>query len=150
METRVCTKCRRTLSLDAYSLNRLSKTILRRRCDQCYSSPAARWTSLNPSKAKEAAKRHRESGKARAHRLRTRNGIDPLEYDRLFFQQQGKCAICGTEKPGGNSPHFHIDHNHESGKIRGLLCTNCNRGIGYFSDNIRRMRRAIEYLELSR
>jgi hypothetical protein len=67
-------------------------------------------------------------------------------YDRLFAEQNGKCANCRTDKPGGNGKRFHLDHDHETGRIRGLLCTNCNTGIGQFKDDADLLKAAIEYL----
>lgn len=60
----------------------------------------------------------------------------------------GKCDICGGE-PDGRWKTLAIDHNHETGAYRGMLCTNCNRGIGHFKENEETMRRAITYLRHS-
>jgi hypothetical protein len=63
----------------------------------------------------------------RNYKLRDRYGIDQQEYDRMFIEQDGKCKGCGTTKPGpGRIKYFHVDHDHTSGKIRGLLCSDCN------------------------
>jgi predicted nucleic acid-binding Zn ribbon protein len=74
-------------------------------------------------------------------------GITAEEYDALLAAQEGRCAICGSpDWPGkGNRPH--IDHDHETGRIRGLLCNNCNTGLGQFKDDPQRLRAAIRYLE---
>lgn len=57
------------------------------------------------------------------------------DYERLLAAQGGRCAICGgTEAKHGESTRLHIDHNHETGEVRGLLCNNCNRALGYFHD----------------
>jgi hypothetical protein len=53
----------------------------------------------------------------------------------MLAKQRGVCAICKTEDPGPRSNHFHIDHDHATGKVRGLLCNNCNRGIGLLKDS---------------
>ena len=60
--------------------------------------------------------------------------------------QGDACAICGT-KDTGNRKAFHVDHCHDTGKIRGLLCGNCNSGIGNLRDDINLLQRAIEYLQ---
>ncbi len=73
------------------------------------------------------------------------------EYEDLKQQQGYKCAICKTE--GfliGNNSHTEklvVDHCHTTGKVRGLLCHNCNRGLGLFKDNAETIRKAIEYLK---
>lgn len=82
--------------------------------------------------------------------LRRKFGIGADEYDRMLLDQGGKCAICGTDKPGinGNTiKNFAVDHNHETGKIRSLLCANCNQGLGNFLDSPTLLRTAAEYLE---
>jgi hypothetical protein len=56
-----------------------------------------------------------------------RYGIGAAEFDELDAQQGGVCAICGRESPE------HVDHDHETGKVRGILCFNCNGGLGQFS-----------------
>jgi hypothetical protein len=62
--------------------------------------------------------------------------------------QGGKCAICG-KVPCGNSPttrSLHVDHDHATGRLRGLLCLNCNHGLGKFSDNPALLVAAVDYL----
>jgi len=53
----------------------------------------------------------------------------------MLTVQNGQCAICGTNDPGGGYKNFAVDHNHISGEVRGLLCTRCNRGLGLFKDD---------------
>jgi len=72
-------------------------------------------------------------------------GITAREYLRLFERQEGTCAIC-FENDGRR--RLAVDHCHETGKVRGLLCVNCNTGLGKFRDNITMLQRAIYYLEL--
>lgn len=66
------------------------------------------------------------------------------QYDALLKEQDGACAICKTKDWGRRSPH--IDHNHKTGKTRGLLCSRCNSGIGMFKDDPKRCRSAADYL----
>ena len=69
-----------------------------------------------------------------------------IDYDKRFKDQKGKCAICGIKRENIKRD-FANDHNHKTGKIRGLLCGNCNMGLGQFSDNIKTLQKAIKYLE---
>ena len=62
----------------------------------------------------------------------------------LYAQADGKCQICGA--PRGARNHA-LDHCHSTNKLRGILCTKCNIGLGYFDDDIERLRAAIQYLE---
>jgi hypothetical protein len=68
----------------------------------------------------------------------------------MLEKQGGKCAVCGIDKPGGKhkSGTFMIDHNHETGKVRGLLCNYCNRLIGAIESDVGRAKAATVYLEL--
>ena len=64
------------------------------------------------------------------------------EYNKMFADQGGVCAICNQS----SEKTLHVDHCHTTGEIRGLLCTNCNNGIGRFQDNIEFLTNAINYL----
>ncbi len=89
---------------------------------------------------------------ARNSRLRRQYGITIEDYEEMLASQEGKCAICGTTTPWpkGKYQNFCIDHDHESGKIRGLLCGSCNPGLGSFKDNPELLRKAARYLDLSK
>lgn len=97
---------------------------------------------------------------ARRRYLWTQYTMTPEEYDEMLRKQNGRCAICGetesrTSSKFGNGAHFHVDHDHaccngpkSCGKcIRGLLCSDCNTGLGLFRDSTERLRAAGEYLE---
>ncbi len=78
-------------------------------------------------------------------------GIDLAEYQRLFVEQKGVCAICSqpeTEKRGGKTKWLAVDHDHSTGAVRGLLCTACNKGIGLLQDSVAVLTSAIAYLKV--
>lgn len=77
--------------------------------------------------------------------LQKRYGITLEEKRAMYRQQQGCCAICGKELT--DSKDCHVDHCHITGKIRGLLCSNCNHGLGVFKENLTILTDAIKYLE---
>ena len=80
-------------------------------------------------------------------RLKQKFGITVEDYDILLKEQNGKCAICGSENPGRHdAKNFAIDHDHETDEIRGLLCQGCNTGIGLLGDDIERLEAAAAYL----
>jgi hypothetical protein len=81
----------------------------------------------------------------RRYNLKKAYGITLEDYDRMLSDQGGKCAICGTDNPGSNETHFHVDHDHDTRKVRGLLCERCNIGIGYFDTPVS-LERAANYL----
>lgn len=72
-------------------------------------------------------------------------GLTLEDYDRMLSEQQGGCAICGTAEAGGRG-FFHVDHDHETEEIRGLLCANCNLGIGNMADSPEILEEAARYL----
>lgn len=81
--------------------------------------------------------------------LKTRLGLPHGTYARMLAEQEGICAICGTAEPTANDPRisrFAVDHDAETGNVRGLLCNSCNNGIGRFQHDTHRLRQAIEYL----
>lgn len=77
-------------------------------------------------------------------------GITKDEYDNLWVSQEGKCAICHKEEasrsPLGRTIMLAVDHDHKTGKVRGLLCKSCNVGVGKFFDRIDILKFAISYL----
>jgi len=83
--------------------------------------------------------------RTRRRRLRRRAKEHSLTIEELVALGD-ECHICG-ESETGRWGTLHIDHDHETGKVRGLLCVGCNRGIGFFSDSAERMRAALTYLE---
>ncbi|MFI7436367.1 endonuclease VII domain-containing protein [Micromonospora haikouensis] len=79
-------------------------------------------------------------GGTREYHLRRRYGVGQKEFDELLAEQGGVCAICGGADPQ------HLDHDHRTGWVRGILCFNCNGGLGQFRDSPTRLARAITYL----
>lgn len=65
----------------------------------------------------------------------------------MLSRQDDRCAICRTEIPGGRHGIFNIDHNHQTGEVRGLLCSKCNVGLGCFKDDLLVLESAIDYLK---
>ena len=72
-------------------------------------------------------------------------GITLDDYNRMFEEQEGKCVICGTHQAVLDKP-LHVDHCHETNKVRGLLCHNCNWMIGLSFDNPDTLKKAANYL----
>ena len=70
-------------------------------------------------------------------------GLAPGEYEKLKEAQESRCAICG-EPP--RTPSLHVDHDHDTGEVRGLLCDRCNRGLGQFQDDPDIVEKAALYL----
>jgi hypothetical protein len=116
-----------------------------------------KWRQENKEKYLECASRYRNANrqKLRDYKLSVRYGISLKEYSILYKSQNGKCDICGKEEVAIHNStktpiKLAVDHCHSTTKIRGLLCQDCNRGLGHFHDDIIRMESAIKYLRKHR
>lgn len=135
---RVCTSCNEHLLPDQFHKKSAS-------CKDCKNGVAREWRIANPDRVRAHAELYkgRYAGtKINGYRLKYRYGISLDEHKAMAEKQDGKCAICANtfEK----TPH--VDHCHDTGAIRGLLCDRCNRGIGYFADSPDRLQSAADYL----
>ena len=104
------------------------------KCDVCEELFAGRTNKIVCSSA--CKRKH-----TRRRMIERKYGLTPRSYEALFLSQDGVCAICGKPKK------LVVDHNHETGAVRGLLCGHCNTGIGRFADNAGLLERAIDYLQ---
>lgn len=102
-------------------------------------------------RGKEAERRYIERNRERLFenryksRVRRLYGLTYEQYQEILEKQNGACAICLKEQREA-SKRLHIDHDHVTGKVRGLLCTKCNMGIGLFGDNVDLLDKATKYL----
>ena len=139
--TKVCTMCGENKPLSVFrSRGGAQKHLHKSRCNTCLYSEHRRWTDQNPERIKEY--RGRDSWTL-AKRC-ARRGISPEELVDAFERQECCCAICRTEVSLMDSA---IDHNHDTGEFRGVLCKQCNRALGMFKDSVSVLRSAVEYLE---
>lgn len=117
----------------------------------------AKWYEENKEKRLKQISEYSKSqpkewhqAKGRKYHLKKRYNITQQEYETKLAGQDYKCAICGKDasdnKRGGKLDPLHIDHCHESNKLRDLLCHQCNSGLGQFKDNIEILQKAIDYL----
>jgi Recombination endonuclease VII len=97
--------------------------------------------------------RYKDKERRRAYQrnfdLKRNYGITIDDYNQMFIDQRGCCAICETPQYQTNK-RLHVDHDHVTGKVRGLLCHNCNLTLGRLKENIDVLRKAIRYLEDAR
>jgi Recombination endonuclease VII len=100
-----------------------------------------RLTLCEKAKANWHSKAKFETEKNTAIRRKRRYGLTTEQYEAMLVFQDGKCALCGTGKP------VDIDHDHASGRVRGLLCRSCNVGLGQLGDTVEGLERAIAYLK---
>lgn len=114
-------------------------------------SRSTRWRLRNPDKMKAAVAKWARDNPEHRDRLTRKYrlsvyGLTPDEYDRLLNSQQNRCAICLTDTPTGRWKVFAVDHDHNTGLVRGLLCNECNRGIGLLKDSSDLLKSAYEYI----
>ena len=128
-----CIDCGETKPLDKFYNQASTKDGKSPYCKACHNARNKAWQKANPEKM---------SGFSRRSLLKRKYGITVEQYDEMYERQGGCCAICGTAEG------THVDHDHETGEVRALLCHSCNVGIGHFRDNPELLQAAIEYLEV--
>jgi hypothetical protein len=104
------------------------------------------WQQANPERVKAWRRKNRERRleKMREIHLRSKFGLTPDEYDRILQAQGGVCALCESSPTQGIS--LHVDHDHGTGEIRGLLCMRCNNALGLFREDPDVLKRAARYV----
>lgn len=130
------------------SCTRSYKTEFRRKHYQRLSEALKKYKRDNPEKIRAA---RNKSAKANPdthydYMLKKSYGLSKKDYEQMLADQDGKCAICGKTESTGRSGKLHVDHCHTTGMVRGLLCCNCNQGIGRFLDDPKLLISAAAYL----
>ena len=126
-----CLDCAEVLPLSAFPRNRNMSLGRHPYCKPCHNA-----------RGKES--KERLHGGSRHYHLMRRYGIGAADVERMIEEQNGLCAICEENPPE------HVDHDHETGEVRGILCFNCNGGLGQFRDRVDILKKAITYLERTR
>jgi hypothetical protein len=98
----------------------------------------------NKDKRDAQSKAYHAAGDNRLRSRLKKYGLTPDTYRALLKSQKDKCAICKAKEPGGNR-RWHVDHCHDTGKVRGLLCSQCNVGIGMLKHSPKILKAAISY-----
>ena len=149
--TKVCSKC--SLVKPVLDFGRCKGTLdgLRKTCKSCKSKEGKEYyaahveverqrsrdrTERDPGYRREYALAHldQEARSKRSHNLRVRYGLSLEDYEKLLAVQHGGCAICGVLVSGGRSSLLHVDHDHKTKQVRGLLCSECNLRLGHVED----------------
>jgi len=124
---RYCPDCGETKALEEFPSSRNDTGGRGRYCKPCHN-------------ARGRETKQRLYGGSREYHLRYKYGLSVAEFDKMLAGQGGLCAICADRNPA------HVDHDHVSGTVRGILCFNCNGGLGQFRDNTSYLGSAITYL----
>jgi len=137
MQEQMCRTCGIVKDIEEFSMSNTLKGTRRKECRSCRSAYKKAYALAHPEK----------------HRVKARNGtikkygISPEDYNRMFNEQGGKCAICGSHQSEFNRS-LSIDHCHTTGKVRMLLCINCNSLLGMAKDDKNILEKAQAYLTL--
>lgn len=120
-------------------------------CRPCAAAKSAAWRAAHPERTRELEQlRPKRTTEERwAVMLWVHYRMTPAEYWALHADQGGVCAIC-LEPERGKRGMLHVDHCHETGSVRGLLCQQCNLALGHFRDNPDLMTSAVHYLAQSK
>lgn len=141
---RTCRSCGRTGALGEF-------VHARNTCKPCARQKLKAWQSANPDKVAVIRAREKSSEVRRLTNLRARAaglGLDVEAVVAYYEAHDGRCEICGNPpRKGGRD--LNMDHDHATGAFRGMLCDNCNAGLGRFKDDPVRMESAISYLKRS-
>lgn len=147
---KACSKCGELKAYEEYGRNSKGPLGLHSWCRACQSLRNREYRAANLEKVRAGDREwyRKNKEKSRAY-FRLRNyGITPEEYDKKVEEQGGCCFICGERPTGtGNRSMLHVDHDHDSGEVRDLLCGNCNTSIGTIREKPEIARKIADYLE---
>jgi hypothetical protein len=128
---KTCTKCKEIKELERFNADKRNKDGKRSYCKCC---------QKNYHKTR---KKKTKSGYSRDRHYKRTYGITLEQYQSMFYEQNGKCAICKKS----SDKRLVVDHSHETGKVRGLLCSNCNTALGLLKEKEENFLQAILYLK---
>lgn len=150
--SKICTKCLIEKPLSDYHLKKGGNLGRRSDCKCCVANYQSDRRN-GPKREQILAEKRKFSLEhpelKRAHNYRTKYNLTLEDYNSKLNSQNGCCAICGATNPNNNQhKHLYVDHNHGTGKVRGLLCNPCNTTIGASQEDIERLIRCAEYLKI--
>ena len=134
--TKYCKSCDTTKPIDDFYLRNKTSMVRHSTCKEC---------------DKKRVKENHDPVVYRNAELQRRYGITQQDYEVMIAEQNNQCAICNATEPGGrhNRGYFVVDHCHTTGKVRKLLCHNCNTALGLVGDNVDTLHKMINYLGIN-
>ena len=145
--TKRCPRCEQDKFFSAFGKDRTKKTGLSSYCLDCAKANRKINYAKNPAKEKQKLNEYYKANKhrSRGYSLKALYGLSQEEYAAMLIAQNGTCKICKTHENHLKRKLF-VDHCHETGKVRGLLCQYCNTMLGNAKDNVLVLQSAINYL----
>lgn len=154
-----CNKCSTKKDISEFGIDNHEKDGHRYQCKECLNARARKYASRNKDIIRARNKVRSESRKAyyqspagiessRRSHLKRKYNITLEEYNSLSEKQNHVCGICNETESNSRISVLCVDHDHSTGKIRGLLCSNCNRSLGLLKDDTEIINNAIKYLKL--
>ena len=141
IEAKTCTMCGENKPLSAYrTRGGAQRHLIKSRCNSCLYKEHRRWVQENPERVREYKDRDSWTLIKRC----SRRNITPEQLVDVYERQGECCAICKDKIQLVDSA---IDHNHDTGQFRGVLCKQCNRALGMFKDSPTVLKNAVKYLE---
>lgn len=140
-----CGSCEKIKDLSRFAAQRGRWDGLDSTCKDCRSAASKIARAEDPEKFRE--RRSKSYRKEYGFKWRLKQyGITMDQYSQLLVVQKGKCAICGSYNPKGKHKTWHIDHDHRTGEVRGLLCFSCNAMLGHSGDDSSVLLSGLKYL----
>lgn len=141
--TKTCCRCKAVLPLAAYNKDSRTRDGARPECIECRRPEKQRYARENSERIKIKSRewQAKNPDKVRASYLKRTYGMTVPEWDAMFAAQDGKCFTCLAVGK------LVVDHDHETGRVRGLLCSNCNVALGMLKDDPAVLRRMADYLD---
>ena len=142
-----CTACKLEKTEDQFGKNKFGKNGLRSKCRTCVATVGKLYTKTGRYRAIDERRRitEKRQKQLRSYLLK-KFGLNDTSYNELYENQGGRCAICYTHRDK-LSRNLCVDHDHALGYVRGLLCIQCNAGLGNFKDNANLLKNAVRYLK---
>jgi Recombination endonuclease VII len=144
---RACFRCKAIKPLDDFRPYNGRTDKKHSWCKPCCNSWDREYYHKNKNKFQQKAKLYRKKypDKVRNSMLSQTYGISLEDWNSLFVAQGSQCKVCGADTPRGNK-FWHTDHNHETGRVRGILCSTCNQTIGFVERNLVSLFSLIEHI----
>lgn len=146
-EHKVCSLCKKVLPADNFS-PRINRPGRDSRCRGCNNERRQAYRKPEDGQRYYANQKSKDPEFYRETNLRKNYGIGIAEFESILLDQGGKCAVC--EGPALGKGRYHVDHDHKTGQIRGLLCHKCNVALGMVQDSIPHLLLLVRYLNEAR